>query len=220
MLHSRALSRQGHSSRAQMTHSYSARRVVDRWLLLAAASSLVIFGAHRSSASRAFPGRRGPCKRRLIAHGLGASTIAEFVGDDATVQLLRELGVDHGQGYHLGKRHSTRRSRTSSGFPPWFEGHHSAGHTAYGTYRGPRRRRGGQTDPGGSDVVMMAYAPLRHGPERIRETVDGLESWLTSHEYTSLEQAKGSLSQKAVPDPTSYERANYMRTLVSYSPDW
>ena len=37
-----------------------------------------------------------------IAHGLGATTVAEFVGDDATVHLLRELGVDYGQGYHLG----------------------------------------------------------------------------------------------------------------------
>jgi diguanylate cyclase (GGDEF)-like protein/PAS domain S-box-containing protein len=37
-----------------------------------------------------------------IAHGLGARTIAEFVGDDATTDLLRELGVDYGQGYHLG----------------------------------------------------------------------------------------------------------------------
>ena len=72
----------------------------------------------------------------------------------------------------------------------------------------------------GADVVMMASALLRHGPERLRETIDGLRSWLTSHEYTSLGQAKGSLSQKSVPDPSSYERANYMRTLVSYSPDW
>ena len=72
----------------------------------------------------------------------------------------------------------------------------------------------------GADVVMMASALLRHGPERLRETVDGLRSWLVEREYESLEQAKGSLSQKSVPDPSSYERANYMRTLVSYSPDW
>ena len=38
-----------------------------------------------------------------IAHGLDTRTIAEFVGDDATVELLRKLGVDHGQGYHLGR---------------------------------------------------------------------------------------------------------------------
>jgi diguanylate cyclase (GGDEF)-like protein/PAS domain S-box-containing protein len=38
-----------------------------------------------------------------IARGLGAQTIAEFVGDDDAVDRLRELGVDFGQGYHLGR---------------------------------------------------------------------------------------------------------------------
>jgi diguanylate cyclase (GGDEF)-like protein/PAS domain S-box-containing protein len=37
-----------------------------------------------------------------IARGLGKETIAEHVGDDATVALLRDLGVTHGQGFHLG----------------------------------------------------------------------------------------------------------------------
>jgi dihydroorotate dehydrogenase (fumarate) len=72
----------------------------------------------------------------------------------------------------------------------------------------------------GADVVMMASALLRHGPERLRQTVDGLRAWLVEREYESLNQARGSLSQKSVADPFSYERANYMRTLVSYSPDW
>lgn len=38
-----------------------------------------------------------------IAKGLGATTVAEFVGDDETVELLRSMGVDHGQGFHLGE---------------------------------------------------------------------------------------------------------------------
>jgi diguanylate cyclase (GGDEF)-like protein/PAS domain S-box-containing protein len=37
-----------------------------------------------------------------IARGLGTRTVAEFVGDEPTVELLRRLGVDYGQGYHLG----------------------------------------------------------------------------------------------------------------------
>ncbi|HTN24682.1 MAG TPA: EAL domain-containing protein [Solirubrobacteraceae bacterium] len=37
-----------------------------------------------------------------IARGLGKETIAEFVGDDAAVAVLRDLGVDWGQGFHLG----------------------------------------------------------------------------------------------------------------------
>jgi EAL domain-containing protein (putative c-di-GMP-specific phosphodiesterase class I) len=38
-----------------------------------------------------------------LARGLGKRTIAEFVGDEATVIALRELGVDYLQGYYLGK---------------------------------------------------------------------------------------------------------------------
>jgi len=36
-----------------------------------------------------------------IARGLGKATIAEYVQDDATVQMLREYGVDMAQGFHL-----------------------------------------------------------------------------------------------------------------------
>ena len=38
-----------------------------------------------------------------IARGLGKTTIAEFVQDDDTTQMLREYGVDMAQGYHLGR---------------------------------------------------------------------------------------------------------------------
>jgi diguanylate cyclase (GGDEF)-like protein/PAS domain S-box-containing protein len=38
-----------------------------------------------------------------IARGLDTQTVAEFVGDDPTVELLRDLGIDYGQGYHLGR---------------------------------------------------------------------------------------------------------------------
>jgi diguanylate cyclase (GGDEF)-like protein len=38
-----------------------------------------------------------------IARGLNTKTVAEFVGDEVTVELLRSLGIDYGQGYHLGR---------------------------------------------------------------------------------------------------------------------
>jgi diguanylate cyclase (GGDEF)-like protein len=38
-----------------------------------------------------------------IAHGLGKTTIAEYVQDDVTTRMLREYGVDMAQGYHLGR---------------------------------------------------------------------------------------------------------------------
>ncbi|MDX6565529.1 MAG: hypothetical protein QOE10_1191, partial [Gaiellales bacterium] len=38
-----------------------------------------------------------------IARGLSKRTVAEFVGDDRTIEMLREYGVDFAQGYHMGK---------------------------------------------------------------------------------------------------------------------
>lgn len=38
-----------------------------------------------------------------IAHGLGKRTIAEFVGDADTLDLLRGYGVDYAQGFYIGR---------------------------------------------------------------------------------------------------------------------
>ncbi len=61
-----------------------------------------------------------------IAHGLGTQTVAEHVGDDETVRLLRGLGVTHGQGFHLGAPRPLaalpRRSRARRPRPPLSSG--------------------------------------------------------------------------------------------------
>jgi EAL domain-containing protein (putative c-di-GMP-specific phosphodiesterase class I) len=38
-----------------------------------------------------------------IARGMGMKTIAEFVEDEATADMLRAMGVDFSQGYHHGR---------------------------------------------------------------------------------------------------------------------
>ena len=40
--------------------------------------------------------------------------------------------------------------------------------------------------------------------------------WMIEHEYTSVKQLKGSMSQRSVADPAAFERANYMKALNSY----
>ncbi len=74
----------------------------------------------------------------------------------------------------------------------------------------------------GADVAMMASALFRHGPEHVRTVIEGVAAWLEEHEYHSVRQAKGSLAQENVPDPSAYARANYMEMLVRFtSPyDW
>jgi dihydroorotate dehydrogenase (fumarate) len=41
--------------------------------------------------------------------------------------------------------------------------------------------------------------------------------WMEEHEYASIDQMRGSMSQRNVPDPAPYERANYMRVLSPYA---
>jgi diguanylate cyclase (GGDEF)-like protein/PAS domain S-box-containing protein len=38
-----------------------------------------------------------------VCEGLGIKTVAEFVTDEQTMEMVRDLGVDFAQGYHLGK---------------------------------------------------------------------------------------------------------------------
>ncbi|HEX9847487.1 MAG TPA: dihydroorotate dehydrogenase-like protein [Acidimicrobiia bacterium] len=72
----------------------------------------------------------------------------------------------------------------------------------------------------GATVTNMASALLRHGPSRLTEVRDGVETWLTEHDYVSVDQARGSLSYSSVPDPEVFERTSYMKTLTSYVPTW
>jgi len=74
----------------------------------------------------------------------------------------------------------------------------------------------------GADVTMMASALFKHGPEHLAKVLEGVQRWLDEHEYDSVEQMKGSVSQINVPDPVAFARSNYMQMLVDFtSPyDW
>jgi dihydroorotate dehydrogenase (fumarate) len=69
----------------------------------------------------------------------------------------------------------------------------------------------------GADVVMMTSALLLHGPEHVRSVERELTEWIVEGDYRSVSQLKGSVSQQNVADPSSFERANYIGTLVRYA---
>jgi dihydroorotate dehydrogenase (fumarate) len=68
----------------------------------------------------------------------------------------------------------------------------------------------------GADVTMLCSVLLRRGIDHIRVIEREMLEWLEEHEYESVEQLKGSMSQKNCPDPTAFERAQYMRALSTY----
>jgi dihydroorotate dehydrogenase (fumarate) len=69
----------------------------------------------------------------------------------------------------------------------------------------------------GADVAMMTSALLRHGPGHVRTVERQLLTILAERDYDSVGQLRGSMSRSAMPDPAGFERANYMRTLMSWS---
>ncbi len=65
----------------------------------------------------------------------------------------------------------------------------------------------------GADVTMLCSALMRHGIEQIRTIEREMVAWMDEHEYTSVAQMKGSLSQRNCADPAAFERAQYLRAV-------
>jgi dihydroorotate dehydrogenase (fumarate) len=65
----------------------------------------------------------------------------------------------------------------------------------------------------GARVVMFASALLIHGISRLDEVRGRMIRWMDAHEYDSITQMCGSVSQKSVPYPAAFERAGYIRTI-------
>ena len=69
----------------------------------------------------------------------------------------------------------------------------------------------------GAQVAMIASEILWDGSvQRVRDILRHTQRWMEQHEYQSIRQMQGSMSQKAVKDPAAFERANYMRVLNSF----
>lgn len=70
----------------------------------------------------------------------------------------------------------------------------------------------------GANVTMMASELLAHGIGRFSEILADLNNWMAEHEYVSVKQMQGSMSQQNVEYPAAFERANYMKVLQSWRP--
>ena len=68
----------------------------------------------------------------------------------------------------------------------------------------------------GANVAMMTSTLLANGVDRLAEILTDLQTWMEEHEYTSITQMRGSMSQRAVAEPAAFERANYMKALNTF----
>jgi dihydroorotate dehydrogenase (fumarate) len=68
----------------------------------------------------------------------------------------------------------------------------------------------------GARVAMMASALLQRGVEHLGRVRADLVAWMEAHEYESIRQMQGSMSYRAVREPSAFERANYMKVLGAF----
>jgi len=72
----------------------------------------------------------------------------------------------------------------------------------------------------GANVTMVVSALLRHGIQYLFHLETEIRDWMENHEYESIKQMQGSMSQLNCPDESAFERAQYMRALQTYHPVW
>jgi dihydroorotate dehydrogenase (fumarate) len=65
----------------------------------------------------------------------------------------------------------------------------------------------------GANVTMMCSSLIRHGIDHLRQVERELRDWMEAHEYESVAQMQGSMSQIKCSDPGAFERAQYMRAV-------
>jgi dihydroorotate dehydrogenase (fumarate) len=68
----------------------------------------------------------------------------------------------------------------------------------------------------GADITMMCSSLLKNGPGHLAQVLADVDRWMLEHEYISVRQMKGSMSQKSVANPAAFERANYVKALHSF----
>jgi dihydroorotate dehydrogenase (fumarate) len=69
----------------------------------------------------------------------------------------------------------------------------------------------------GANITMLCSVLLRHGIGQIRLIEQGLRQWMEEHEYESVGQMQGSMSQIHCANPGEFERAQYVRALHSFN---
>jgi dihydroorotate dehydrogenase (fumarate) len=68
----------------------------------------------------------------------------------------------------------------------------------------------------GANVTMIASELVEKGPARAAGMLQELSTWMSEHEYDSVTQMMGAMSQKSVAEPAAFERGNYMKALQTF----
>lgn len=68
----------------------------------------------------------------------------------------------------------------------------------------------------GANVTMLVSVLLSHGIEQLQQIEKDMVEWLEFKEYNSIAQLQGSMSQINCPDPSVFERVQYLKAIQTY----
>lgn len=68
----------------------------------------------------------------------------------------------------------------------------------------------------GANVTMLCSSLLKHGINHVKNIEDHMKQWMRENDYSSVSEMQGSMSQQKTADPSSFERAQYMRAITKY----
>lgn len=71
----------------------------------------------------------------------------------------------------------------------------------------------------GAKVTMIVGALLRHGIDHLSQIEQELKHWLEENDYASIRQLQGCMSQLNCPNPSEFERVQYMKAVQTYHPE-
>jgi dihydroorotate dehydrogenase (fumarate) len=71
----------------------------------------------------------------------------------------------------------------------------------------------------GANVTLIVSALLRHGVHYLKDMEQEILHWMEEHEYESIKQMQGSMSQINCPDESAFERVQYMKALQTFHPE-
>jgi dihydroorotate dehydrogenase (fumarate) len=68
----------------------------------------------------------------------------------------------------------------------------------------------------GAVITQVVGALLRHGAGRLSSLEQELALWLEEHNHATVQELVGCMSQQRCPNPSEYERAQYLKAIQGY----
>jgi dihydroorotate dehydrogenase (fumarate) len=63
----------------------------------------------------------------------------------------------------------------------------------------------------GAKAVQVCSVLYKNGPEYLKEIINDFSTWMDEHNFEDVHTFRGRLSYKNIPDPTIFERAQFMK---------